>query len=156
MGYDYPAGREGIRGNPCVGIWDELTVICESLYSGAPPKAAFDLPDSLVEVEFCPLSGCAVGPWCGEAYTGRGTVKGWFARGARPAAVCPLHEEPPVTVTPHDPADPDRIPLLPDDLLPDDLLPEERRAPDTPSVPQEGSDGRLPWFSRWFARFSRR
>ena len=155
MGYDYPSRQDGIKGNPCVGIWDDLTVICEALY-GAPQKVAFDLPASLVEVEFCPLSGCAMGPWCGEAYTGRPTARGWFARGTEPTEVCPLHEEPPITVTPHDPTDPNRIPLLPDDLIPDEAPSREKgrfMPKDTPK--DEGENFGIPWLSRWFSRFSR-
>lgn len=160
MGYDYPARQDGIKGNPCVRIWDELTVICEALYGGSPPRATFDLPESLVEVELCPQSGCMIGPWCAESYTGRQAVRGWFLRGTEPVGTCPFHEEPPITVTPHDPADPDRIPLLPDDLLPD--VPREEPDPSCKSKPpsrgnagEEREGGTLSWLSRWFARFAR-
>ena len=161
MGYDYPARQGGVQGNPCVGIWDELTAICEELYRGAPSKTSFDLPDTLVEAEFCPLSGDLTGPWCAETYTGRPTAKGWFIQGTQPDGVCSLHEEPPITVTPHDPADPDRIPLLPDDLLPDTPPAEsdssrksKRRS--AGNAPAEDGEGPLPWLSRWFSRFSHR
>ena len=152
MGYDYPAVQGGISGNPCVGIWDELTVTCEELYQGMPRKAAFDLPDTLVEVEICRLSGCLPNPYCTEQ-SGDTLVRGWFVKGTEPTEICPLHEEPPVTVVPHDPTDPDRIPTLPDDLLPNDPWGGE----DQPSGPrEEENNGAFPWLSRWFSRFSRR
>ena len=157
MGYDYPAIQGGITGNPCVGIWDDLIVICEELYRGTPRKTAFDLPDTLVEVEICRLSGCLPNPFCKEH--GKDTfVRGWFVKGTHPTAICPLHEEPPITVVPHDPADPNRIPTLPNDLLPTDPLPNPSfGGKDTPSRPEKGEDGGpLPWISRWFSRFSRR
>ena len=155
MGYDYPARQGGIKGNPCVGIWAELTDICEGIYRGRPQTAAFDMPDTLVEVELCPLSGNLPGPWCAEGRNG-GLTKGWFARGSEPTEVCLLHEEPPISVTPRDPSDPNRIPLLPGEVIPEEALPRETLPRET--LPQEDlpREEPLPWLSRWFTRFSRR
>ena len=158
MGYDYPARQGGIQGNPCVGIWDELTVICEKLYRGAPLKTTFDLPDTLVEVEICPLSGCLPNPFCADDHRNTALVRGWFAKGSEPTETCPLHEEPPIVITPHDPDDPNRIPMLPNDLLPD-AEPSDGRDPSSspPNGTKEGKGNtRLPWISRWFSKFSRR
>jgi penicillin-binding protein 1A len=154
MGYDYPARQGGITGNPCVGIWDELITVCEGLYRGAPPKAAFDLPDTLTEAEFCPLSGGRPNPWCAEALGDRSVAKGWFVRGTEPSTACPLHEEPPITIPPSDPNDPDRIPLLPEDLIPDPPLPRE--IPPRHAPKKRGDESPLPWISRWFKRFAGR
>lgn len=147
MGYDYPTELRGICGNPCVTIWDDLMAACETAYRGAPPKTAFDLPDTVTEVEFCPLSGCLPGEFCTHPIGGRPTERGWFVRGTEPTDTCTLHGEPPIPLVPHDPADPDRIPLLPNDLLPEDPA----REPDPPR-----DTAPFPWFSRWFSRFSRR
>ncbi|MBO5511819.1 MAG: transglycosylase domain-containing protein [Clostridia bacterium] len=147
MGYDYPTELRGIHGNPCVTIWDDLMAACETAYRGAPPKTAFDLPDTVTEVEFCPLSGCLPGEFCTHPIGGRPTERGWFVRGTEPTDTCTLHGEPPIPLVPHDPADPDRIPLLPNDLLPEDPA----REPDPPR-----DTAPFPWFSRWFSRFSRR
>lgn len=152
MGYDYPARQGGITGNPCVGIWDELITVCEGLYRGAPQKTAFDLPETLVEAELCPLSGCLLNPWCAEALGDRPTAKGWFVRGTEPVVQCPLHEEPPITVTPLDPTDPDRIPLLPEDLIPEDGNIHPLPPRHTPN--KDRDDSPLPWLSRWFKRFT--
>jgi hypothetical protein len=147
MGYDYPTELRGIHGNPCVTVWDDLMAACETTYRGAPPKTVFDLPDAVTEVEFCPLSGCFPGEFCTHPLGGHPTERGWFLRGTEPKDTCTLHGEPPIPLVPHDPADPDRIPLLPNDLLPEPpaAKPEEPRDP-----------APLPWFSRWFSRFSRR
>ena len=152
MGYDYPSRQDGIKGNPCVGIWDELIAACEELYRGAPSKSEFALPDTLAEVEFCPLSGGLLNPWCKDALGERKTARGWFVRGTEPTELCSLHEEPPIAVTPHDPTDPDRVPLLPDDLAPDEGLPH--RTPPHPTHPADPDGGPLPRLSRWFKRFA--
>lgn len=144
MGYDYPAELRGISGNPCVTIWDELMAECESLYRGAPPKSRFDLPDGVVEAELCPLSGRIPNEFCADPIYGHPTEQGWFVAGTEPRETCTLHEEPPIILVPHDFDDPERIPLLPNDLLPETLPPEEPSS----SEPR--------WFSRWFSRFSHR
>jgi penicillin-binding protein 1A len=145
MGYDYPTELKGIGGNPCVTVWDQLMAACEQAYRGAPPKRRFDLPLTVTELEFCPLSGCLPGAFCTDPVCGQPTERGWFKKGTEPQALCPLHEEPPIRIIPDDKGDPDRIPLLPNDLLPD--APAPRNTPETIPPPT--------WFSRWFKRFSR-
>jgi penicillin-binding protein 1A len=153
MGYDYPTELKGIRGNPCVTVWDELMALCESRYEGAPPKLAFDLPHTLTEVEFCPLSGCLPNPFCTDPLDGHPTERGWFARGTEPTRLCPVHEEPPIRIVPADPADPHRIPLLPDDLSPDS--PFADASPDTePAGKPRFGRGTSRWFG-WFSRWGR-
>jgi penicillin-binding protein 1A len=149
MGYDYPAEMRGISGNPCVKIWDELMAECESLYRGAPPKNHFDIPDGVVEAEMCPLSGMRPNGFCADPIYGHPTERGWFVAGTEPRGTCTLHEEPPIVLIPHDRHDPDRIPLLPNDLLPETSLPEHPLGEETPSREPR-------WFSRWFSRFSHR
>ena len=157
MGYDYPSRQGGIQGNPCVGIWDDLMAICEETYGGMPSTSTFELPDTLVEVEICPLSGCMPNDFCVEE-NHHAMTKGWFVKGSEPTRTCPIHEEPPITVTPHDPSDPDRIPTLPDDLIPDDIPWEDTpsREGHTKHRAQGEEGGALPWLSRWFSRFSHR
>lgn len=146
MGYDYPTELRGISGNPCVGVWDSIMTACETRYKGAPVKPHFDVCDSLVEQDFCPLSGCIPNEYCTDPLCGHPLEHGWFVRGTQPTDVCDVHEEPPIRVTPADPADPDRIPLLPNDLLPEIEPPEETEPP----CPE------APWYSRWFSFFTRR
>ncbi len=138
MGYDYPTELRGISGNPCVSIWDSLMTACEARYRGAPEQRAFETPADVLEAEFCPLSGSLPNPFCTDPVEGHPTERGWFVAGTEPQDTCTIHEEPPVVIQPEDPADPDRVPLLPNDLLP---------APDAPP-----SD---PWYSRWFSQFAR-
>ncbi len=144
MGYDYPTELKGIQGNPCVTIWDDLMKVCEPLYLGAPEKKAFTIPEDLVEVDFCPLSGSLPNPYCTDPVYGHPVEHGWFIRGTEPKGTCTLHKEPPIRLIPTDPGDPDRIPVLPNDLLP------ETEALPPVVVPEE------PWYSRWFSFFSRR
>ncbi len=140
MGYDYPAELRGIYGNPCIDIWDQLMTACESAYRGAPPRLTFDLPDELMEVDICPHSGALAASDCPV------TEHAWFVRGTEPAELCPLHEEPPIVTVPPDPGDPDRIPLLPDDLTP---APTPAPTPE-PLLPQAPTRGN--WLTRWFGR----
>jgi penicillin-binding protein 1A len=144
MGYDYPTELKGIGGNPCVTVWDQLMAACEQAYRGAPQRSHFDLPETVTEQEFCPLSGCMPNSYCTDPIYGQPTERGWFKQGAEPQSSCPLHKEPPIRVIPEDKNEPDRIPLLPNDLLPEDPAPQ-----DPPNTPP------LPWYSRWFKRFSR-
>ena len=137
MGYDYPAELRGIRGNPCVGIWDELMGACEETYRGRPYAEKFDIPHTVTELEFCPLSGELTNPYCHDPVYGHPAERGWFARGTEPRTFCTLHTEPPISVIPEDPTDPDRIPALPNDLVT-----EEETAP--PPLPPE-----IPWYRRW-------
>ena len=148
MGYDYPTELSGIRGNPCVSIWDDLLNLCEAAYRGAPPHPSFDVPEGIRSVELCPLSGGLVSPFCAEGIPDGKTVTGWFVRGTEPRELCLLHREPPIHVVPVDPQDPDRIPLLPNDILP---LPETEPETAPPPVSQPAD----PWYSRWFSFFSR-
>ncbi len=64
MGYDYPAPLDGIGGNPCITIWDDLMTACERAYRGAPPKPQFTMPDNVISLELCPLSGELATPYC--------------------------------------------------------------------------------------------
>ncbi len=143
MGYDYPAPLDGIRGNPCVSIWDDLMTACEDTYRGAPPACAFPVPDDIVAVDICSRSGALASPYCTDPdAAGEGAEadeppahieRAWFVRGTEPTEVCPRHTEPPVHIRPENPEDPGRIPHLPGDLVPD-------------------GDSDRGWLSRWFRR----
>lgn len=144
MGYDYPVEMKGIRGNRCVSIWDDLMTVCESHYRGHIEKKSFDIPEGLVETEFCPLSGSYPNEYCDDSIYGQPTEHGWFIRGTEPHQSCKLHQEPPVILHPDDPTDPERIPNFPNDLLPkyeSRFLPPETSTND-------------PWYARWFSFFS--
>ena len=142
MGYDYPTELKGIEGNPCVTIWDQIMAACEGIYTGIPQKQAFDIPDGVEAVEFCPLSGCLAGDYCRDPVYGHPTRIGWFAEGTQPHDRCTLHEEPPIHWIPENPSDPDRIPRFPNDVSP----PEENRR-----GKHSREDG---WLSRIFQYFA--
>ncbi len=141
MGYDYPTELRGISGNPCVAIWDTILSACEESYQGsANHKTAFPMTPNVIETDFCPLSGSLPNPYCTDSLYGQKIEHGWFVRGTEPDIVCTQHEEPPITLVPDDPDDPNRIPLLPNDVVTDEI-------PTSPSPP---------WYSQWFSRFSRK
>ena len=139
MGYDYPAELKGIRGNPCAGIWDELIRLCEEVYDGRPSCTEFPVPGTVAELEFCPLSGNLITPYCHDPVSGHPSEKGWFIRGTEPHDFCTVHTEPPISVIPEDSADPDRIPVLPNDIV-------TEADTESPVLPPDRM-----WYSRWFS-----
>ena len=141
MGYDYPTEMKGIQGNPCVTIWDELMNACEQTYSIQEVSHAFDIPPDLVEMEYCSLSGLCPNEYCTDPIYGHPLEHGWFIRGTEPSEICRLHKEPPIILHPDHQNEPDRIPLLPNDLLPPtEALPPEKKSEE-------------PWYIRWFSFF---
>ncbi|MBE6653342.1 MAG: hypothetical protein E7610_08030 [Ruminococcaceae bacterium] len=126
MGYDYPSELKGIQGNPCVTLWDDLMKRCEAVYEGSAPRSDFPLPDGLISVRFCPLSGERLNEYCEDPVEGMPGEEGWFIRGSEPRGICGVHTEPPIRLIPADPGDPERIPLLPNDLLPEADTPQSR------------------------------
>ncbi len=146
MGYEYPAELTGIRGNPCMHIWDELLIACETVYKGATRLTEFPVPKDLIQAEYCSQSGCCPNPYCTHPAYGTTTETGWFIRGTQPRSVCPYHTEPPIILQPADPADPDRIPLFPEDLSPN-------QPPARESVPTVPNYEKKSPFRRWFPFF---
>ena len=127
MGYDYPVAMKGIRGNPCVTVWDQLMATFEKSYQGRPPQSVFESRDLLLEMKFCPLTGKRLNEFCEDPVYGVQSELGWFVRGTEPMDCCDLHEEPPIRVIPDSPKEPNRIPLLPNDIVQDK---HENTAPD--------------------------
>ncbi len=144
-GYDYPAPLDGITGNPSAATWNTLMGMCETAYRGAEAKTDFTMPPGVVPFDICPISGHALGPYCTDPFYGCKAERGWFSIGNAPWSICTEHVEPPVRLVPEDPAEPNRIPLLPGEW-----------------VTEEGDGGHMgddteePWMSRWFRRFARR
>lgn len=139
MGYDYPTELRGIGGNPCARIWDELLTTCETRYAGTSPRLTFPVPDDLVEADFCPMSGALPNPFCTApgVHDSVTLEHGWFVRGTEPTHLCRHHDEPPIAIVPTDPADPNRIPALPNDII---------------SIPPKQPPSDRHWLSRWFTR----
>ena len=140
MGYDYPAEMKGILGNPCVTIWNQVMETCEALYDASPKATTFPVPDTVVKVKFCPSSGKLRTPYCEDPASGCNAEEGWFLRGREPHALCDLHQEPAIHWVPENPADPDRIPLLPNDLI------GEPGSGRNDSVPRPDEDRPRPFF----------
>ena len=147
-GYDYPAPLDGIKGNPSAAVWDALMGLCESAYRGAEAKADFDLSPDVIPFDICPLTGHALGPYCTDPFHGCKAERGWFSVLHAPWGICSEHEEPPVRLVPDDPAEPDRIPLLPGEGVTEEAT--DRLNQNNTGYSNE------PWISRWFRRFAHR
>ena len=118
-------------------------VEAERIYEGAPRQAKFFVPHDVIKYEFCPLSGGATGPYCTHPMYGHNMAEGWFVAGSEPQTICDFHTEPPISVIPYDPEDPNRIPPFESDIL------KEYR-----TDPPRGEGGGHP-LSRWLRFFAR-
>lgn len=93
VGYDYPVPLEGIDGNPCLRIFDEVVSACEAAYRGGG-LTDFIRDDRVVPVRICPLTGEIATPECFGALTENNRPKiGWFIEGTEPRDACHLHFE---------------------------------------------------------------
>ncbi len=94
MGYDYPSPLEGIAGNPCLEIWDDIMQACEDAYCGTPPQSTFSIHPEVTHLSFCrdsgdlPTADCVPGE--GEASL---VEDGWFVRGTEPQEICRHRDE---------------------------------------------------------------
>ena len=92
MGYDYPTPLDGIDGNPCVTIFDEVISACEAVYQRKAPQRAFDTSPRVIPVKICPLSGEIATPEGYEAMNDLNAPQiGWFIEGTEPRDACHLH-----------------------------------------------------------------
>jgi len=92
MGYEYPVPLEGIDGNPCLGIFDDVMISCETVYSRAPFREGFERSPEVIPVRICPLSGQIITPDCINALPAETLPRvGWFIEGSEPRDCCRLH-----------------------------------------------------------------
>lgn len=92
MGYDYPTPLDGIDGNPCVTIFDEVISACEAVYQRKAPQRAFDTSPRVIPAKICPLSGEIATPECYEAMNDLNAPQiGWYIEGTEPRDACHLH-----------------------------------------------------------------
>ncbi len=91
MGYDYPVPLDGIDGNPCLTVFDEVMSACEAAYESGG-RADFDRDPLVVPLRICPLTGEIATPECYAALTEKNLPKtGWFIEGTEPRDACHLH-----------------------------------------------------------------
>lgn len=92
MGYDYPSALNGIVGNPCLEIWDEVMQACEDAYRDVPTQRTFSIHPDVVHSSFCRDSGGLPTTAC-EVEDGEDArvEDGWFVIGTEPDQICPLH-----------------------------------------------------------------
>ena len=91
MGYDYPVPLDGIDGNPCLTVFDDVISACEAAYEGGG-RVDFDRDPTVIPVKICPLTGEIATPECYAALTENNLPKtGWFIEGTEPRDACHLH-----------------------------------------------------------------
>lgn len=88
MGYDYPTELKGIKGNPCLKVWDEVLQACEKVYDGAPPKATFDIHPDVIRLSYCRHTGDLPARTCTANGQWDAVEDGWFIRGQEPHGFC--------------------------------------------------------------------
>ncbi|MBQ9781164.1 MAG: transglycosylase domain-containing protein [Clostridia bacterium] len=90
MGYEYPVPLDGIDGNPCLTVFDEVMSACEEIYRGS--RVDFDRDPSVIPVRVCPLTGEIATPECYDALIDKNLPQtGWFIEGTEPKDACRLH-----------------------------------------------------------------
>lgn len=91
MGYDYPAPLDGINGNPCLTVFDEVMTACEKV-SSVGTRTDFYRDPTVIPVRICPLTGEIAAPECYHALAEKNLpATGWFIEGTEPRDVCHLH-----------------------------------------------------------------
>lgn len=97
VGYEYPKELRGIEKNPCLGIWDDVMMACESAYKKRPFADAFPECSSVFPLTVCPHSGCIATEHCKEQLpTDNSRIRvfeGWFHERLMPSQDCPLHTQ---------------------------------------------------------------
>lgn len=57
MGYDYPSPMNGIKGNPCISIWDKVVSACEKNCAVNSDKTNFSSARGIMRLTYCRDSG---------------------------------------------------------------------------------------------------
>ena len=89
MGYDDAIPLDGVEGNPCLSVFDE--VMTRVYLSGLRGGGDFARDPRVIPVRICPLSGQIAVPECYEAGGLHTPEIGWFIEGSEPREVCRQH-----------------------------------------------------------------
>lgn len=84
MGYDYPAPLDGIKGNPCVGIWDAVILSCCEARGEVTEE--FNLSRGVMRLTYCKESGNIPNGYCSD-----NLAEGYFTPDNMPSEVCKAH-----------------------------------------------------------------
>ncbi len=91
-GHEYPASLDGIAGNPCIKVWDEImTILHDKFVSGAEVPVGFDISGNIVKVKVCADSGKLLSSACRADPRGDRGVYCWFVAGKEPTEFCDCH-----------------------------------------------------------------
>lgn len=89
-GYEYPKSLDGIDGNPCLDIWDDVML---AIYQKKASEyvRSFELSDRIVKVKVCADSGKRITEACRRDARGDRGVWGFFKSGTEPKGYCGCH-----------------------------------------------------------------
>jgi penicillin-binding protein 1A len=91
-GHEYPASLDGIAGNPCIKVWDDImTILHDRFVSGAETPVEFDISRNIVKVKVCADSGKLQTTACRADPRGDRGVYCWFVAGQEPTEYCKSH-----------------------------------------------------------------
>lgn len=91
-GHEYPASLDGISGNPCLKVWDEvMTILHEKYVKGQDEPAKFDISKNIVKMKVCADSGKLLTSSCRIDPRGDRGVYCWFVAGKEPTQYCDCH-----------------------------------------------------------------
>ncbi len=88
-GYEYPKSLDGISGNPCLVIWDEI--MSEIYKKTANAVEAFDISNRVIKVKCCADSGKRLTDACRNDARGDRGVWCYFETGSEPKGYCDCH-----------------------------------------------------------------
>ena len=89
-GYEYPKSLDGIDGNPCLDIWDDVML---AIYQKKASEyvRSFELSDRIVKVKVCADSGKRLTEACRRDARGDRGVWCFFKSGTEPKGYCGCH-----------------------------------------------------------------
>ena len=89
-GYEYPKSLNGIDGNPCLGIWDDVMLEIYQKKSAGIVRS-FDISNRVVKVKVCADSGKRLTEACRKDARGDRGVWCYFQSGTEPWDYCDCH-----------------------------------------------------------------
>lgn len=91
-GYEYPKSMNGISGNPCLEIWDEImTALHEKYLASSSAETEFRTPSGIVSCRVCADSGKLLTEACRNDARGSRAVTCYYASGTQPTSFCDCH-----------------------------------------------------------------
>ncbi len=91
-GYEYPKSMDGMSGNPCLDIWDDImTALHEKYLASSGAETEFHTPSGIVSCRVCADSGKLLTEACRHDARGSRAVTCYYASGTQPKSFCDTH-----------------------------------------------------------------